>query len=307
VVFSDNASTQDYSSIKLLCENYEGDFTVRYFERHQTLGIDEHMHFLVSVASHQYIFLLGDDDFLLTGALRDIEALITLKSPDLVICNALVVDAKGDYIRRHMSTPPETITDNSRAFLTLKDKCNFGLLLVNRDMYADASFAAFYGTAHAYASFWLDILKRERGETQIIIPEEPISAIRRAAKSYNLIDVHFNRIPDENKRYVDLSEGLRAKSLARLFQKRYEARIQGVAFGLSLGIQGYSIRLMRKATNVHLSARLQFGVAFGGLLRCLGLNMVIISLIDIYRERFSRGVLSRGRHEARKSKRANSI
>jgi glycosyltransferase involved in cell wall biosynthesis len=197
ICISNNCSEADYATVDELLAEHAGKWNIKYVRHAQRLPLDENHHYVKRMATSEYIYFLGDDDFFLRDELCKLLDLIRRKKPDLAIFNGYQVDDASAYLGLHFSLAPNEYDSVEAAFKELKDKGSFGSVLVHRDMLQDADFERLYQTDHAYGCYWLSLFrKHERGEDlRIIVPEFPCVALRAARKTYNHIDVYFNKIP----------------------------------------------------------------------------------------------------------------
>jgi hypothetical protein len=222
---------------------------IRYVRHAQRLPLDENHHFVKRLATSEYIYFLGDDDFFLRDELGKLLELIARKRPDLAIFNGYQVDDANVYLGTHFALAPREYGGLEAAFRDLKDKGSFGSVLVHRDVLQDADFEYLYQTDHAYGCYWLSLFrKHERGEVpKIIVPDFPCVALRAGRKTYNHIDVYFNKIPHWMAVHQHL---LKTSMLHHLIDenaaetKRFNTSLR---FLIHLSGTGYDLHLIQKA------------------------------------------------------------
>ena len=95
ICISNNNSDENYSFIDdYLCRQ---DINTSYSLQSETISLDENMWKVISMSSGEYVFLLGDDDYLTSG----IEKLLTFIEGgelDLVPLSGEHIDAYGGFI-----------------------------------------------------------------------------------------------------------------------------------------------------------------------------------------------------------------
>ena len=197
ICISNNCSEVNYSAVDVLVADYSDVCSIKYKRHEDRLSLDENHHYVKGMATSEYIYFLGDDDFFLRDELSKLLDLIKRREPDLAIFNGYQVDINNEYLGQHFSLIPCEYSSIEVAFRALKDKGSFGSVLVRRDMLQDEDFAQLYGTDHAYGCYWLSIFRKYQvGEKlKIIVADFPCVALRAARKTYNHIDVYFNKIP----------------------------------------------------------------------------------------------------------------
>lgn len=198
VCISNNCSDENYEEVELLIGGYP---CIKYFKQVRRISLDENMHSCVKMASGEYIYYLGDDDFFLDDGVEKLLDIIDREHPDLVVLNALNVDKSGVPIGRLFPCSDMVMDSFNQAYDFYNDKCNFGTVLVKRRYLNDSIFEKFYGTSHAYMCFWasLAIYAQENlaKSIKVVTPNEPIVALGQHNKTYNdyLLDVFYKHIP----------------------------------------------------------------------------------------------------------------
>jgi abequosyltransferase len=249
ICISNNCSESDYANVDELMADYAGHCNIKYVRHAKRLPLDENHHYVKRMATSEYIYFLGDDDFFLRDELGKLLDLINRKKPDLAIFNGYQVDDANVYLGPHFSLAPREYDSIEAAFKDLKDKGSFGAVLVHRDMLQDADFERLYQTDHAYGCYWLSLFrKHDRGEgLKIIVPDFPCVALRAARKTYNHIDVYFNKIPHWMAVHQQL---LQTSGLRRLIDENVSetARFNtSLRFLIHLRGTGYDLHSIQKA------------------------------------------------------------
>ena len=197
VCVSNNCSMLNYDVVEKFIENHE---FIHYERQPNEITLDENMHRTVSIATGEYIYLLGDDDYFLEGGLIQIFALIDELKPDLSIINGINVNDDGEYISRLFLDREITFDNFYDAYKYHNNHCMFGAILVKRTYLQKNLFIAFYGTSHAYMSFWASLaMKNFISKKPIIVytPAHPIVALRATNKTYSsyFLDALYLHMP----------------------------------------------------------------------------------------------------------------
>jgi len=248
VCISNNNSEDDYSELEQLLAMSPRNLIVHYIYQNQKKSIDENMYAVKNMATTEYIYFLGDDDYFLEEQLSNLINLIYIECPDLAVFNGVIVDGENNVIKRHFKLQSKIYRNVADAFLELKDKCMFGAVLVRCKLLEDNYFKVLFGTSHGYGCFWLTILNQinENIEMKIMIPEFPLVALRMGRKSYNLLDVYYRDIPYEiaiYRRYLSLGA---PQELHYRFDKAYHKKISSILFLSKIKISGCSIMNLKK-------------------------------------------------------------
>jgi glycosyltransferase involved in cell wall biosynthesis len=209
ICISNNGSDADYTAVEQLLDAHAGRCSIKYVRHAKRLPLDENHHCVKRLATADYIYFLGDDDFFLRDELPRLLELIGNTQPDLAIFNGLQIDDHNTYLGPHFSLPPRVYTSVEQAFRDLRDKGSFGSVLVRTDLLMDADFVRLYGTDHAYGCFWLSLFRMSDREEipKILVPTFPGVALRAGKKTYNHIDVYFNKIPRWMAVHQELLQG----------------------------------------------------------------------------------------------------
>ncbi len=213
VCISNNCSDSDYSESEQLIATSSKLCSIKYVQQKVRLPLDQHHHYVTQMASSDYVYFLGDDDFFLRNQMELLMSFIGAQAPDLAIFNAYRVDVDNGYIGRHFHLESSSYQSLAHAYRDLRNKCSFGAVLVRRDLLPGEVFRKLYGTDHAYCCFWAALFwMHERGERlRIFVPDFPCVALRCVSKNYNHIDVHYKTIPY----WVTVYQGMFGSGIAR--------------------------------------------------------------------------------------------
>jgi len=190
LAISNNSSETSYDDLRRLLSDYTA-FDVQYYEHSVRLSIDEHMHYVVSMADTEYVYLLGDDDYFEDGGLEYLLQIIDKSRPDLVLC-ANSANAPRDV------SDLISYKDVSVAFWDLRYEAPFGSVLVKKSLLDDQFFLGLYGSAHAYDCFWVKLFwKGFYGEDVLILRvNKPCVFMRAEKKSYSALTVLYRQVLD---------------------------------------------------------------------------------------------------------------
>jgi abequosyltransferase len=194
VVF-DGASTD--ATAELLAD-YASRFTMlRYVRAATNSGIDADYDNAVSYARGDYVWLFGDDDLVLSGAITRVLVLLE-RAPDLIIVDAEVRDAALDRVldpRRLTFTGERVygIGDTNRLLADAGNALSFiGGTIVRRSLWAARERAHYYGTLFVHVGVIF------QAPLTAIVVGEPLIAIRygNASWSARAFDIWMRLWPD---------------------------------------------------------------------------------------------------------------
>lgn len=200
VCISDNHSTDGTAQfLKELTK--QGNHVLKYVIQPQNIGLDGNMFAVISMASGEYVYPLGDDDILPEGKLKEILRELENGS-DLLILNGWHTDSTLVPLRRHLSgsIPGRSIDQPDQAFIVLWDKMPFGSFIASRECFSKKYFYRYMGTSHAYAGAVWDALadKAEiKGGCVVRCMEAPTVLLRGAEKTWqkNAAQIMLIEIP----------------------------------------------------------------------------------------------------------------
>lgn len=236
---SNNSSDLDYGEAEKLIELFlSRGWKVSYIQQGKRLPLDEHMHFVIKMSTGTYCLLLGDDDLVIPQDIIALQSLLRGEAPDLIVCNSYIIDEQAKVIGE-LPVKPGRFSSVSDGFIALRDKCNFGAVIVKRDLYDDR-FELLYGSSHAYGSFWFTLLDRIDEPCNLIVPRERITCIRKAAKNYDYLLVYFRDITYEYTIYDRWLGNHEGRKLNWAYHKALFARMKSVPFLCDLISKGYT-------------------------------------------------------------------
>lgn len=252
ICISNNCSETDYANVEGLLADYASLCNIKYVRHELRLPLDENHHYVKQMATSEYIYFLGDDDFFLRGQLNNLIHLVHCEKPDLAIFNGYLVDADNIYLGMHFALASQNYNYLEAAYRDLRDKGTFGAVLVRREHLEDADFKKLYHTDHAYGCYWLSLFKKhERKEVvKIIIPDFPCVAIRCANKTYNHICVYYKTIPYEMRLRRSLVKQGPLRQLFDEHEVATEKLIASIRFLCRLIEDGHDLGMIRTVNPV---------------------------------------------------------
>lgn len=155
-------------------------------------GIDNNMLTVMKMAQGEYVFLLGDDDYLNKESASQLN-IILQSDPTLVVFS---------NIHKHH----EFLNDLETAYKQIWDKMSFGYVLFKKDL-IDIDFQIdFLGTYHAYSGWILTGIQKASKIRDVKIVISPLEIIKtspvKKAWSSNSFEVYYVGIP----KFLDLIE-----------------------------------------------------------------------------------------------------
>ena len=187
ICISDNHSTDGTREYIENLKRQDG-VNLRYKSQLKNIGIDGNMLSAIDMAKGDYIYPLGDDDFLPVGSIEAILKEIEEKT-DLLILNGWHTDAWLMPLRKHLSVnlTCQVINKPELGFQLFWDKMPFGSFLASRHCFSSCYFHKFAGTSHAYAgAVWeaLCEINESRGSCTIKSMRLPTVLLRGAEKTW---------------------------------------------------------------------------------------------------------------------------
>ncbi|QVK23675.1 glycosyltransferase [Shewanella dokdonensis] len=235
ICISNNASDEDYREVEdFICNYTSNNYHIKYVKQGERISLDEHMHYVANMASGEYIYYLGDDDYFYDDAFKTLFELIKVDGVDIAIFNGTPVDADGHTISSGRECELRRFTDIDNAFLNLKGKSTFGAVLFKRDYLNDEYFSSLYGGCHAYTSFWLPLLNRDNRHVLIVMPKDPVVYLRMAVKNYKVAAVYYHSIPYHLQSFRHLVVNKDSLVLVNKIIKQVETRNGSIKFMCSL-------------------------------------------------------------------------
>jgi abequosyltransferase len=195
ICISNNASNQSYAEVETLLEKNRNDWDIKYIVQDERLEIDPHMHFVVNMATSDYCYLLGDDDFFINEDLLKLVELVQKDKPDLAVFSGVPVNTEGSCISKSNKITSQKYTDAFDAFKSLRARCPYGAILVGRKYVQHERFIKYYGSSHAYSySFWIELLNASADNVLIVVPDFHLVCLRAGEKTYSALTVYYKDI-----------------------------------------------------------------------------------------------------------------
>lgn len=276
ICISNNCSEVDYAKIEKLIKHYASICNVKYNRHDKRLPLDENHHYVELMASSEYIYFLGDDDYFLTGQLPLLIDFLSKEAPDLAIFNGIFVNKDDKIIGPHFQLPAQQYSNFSKAFIELRDKGMFGAVLVKKIHLEDSKFRCLFGTSHGYGCFWFSLLSIYSSQhyPKVVIPTFPLVALRVGAKSYDNIEVYFRDILYEIAVYQRyLPSGL-SQLLNEQFRMRYLKKISSVKFLASMCNSNVDIKKI-KEINPSFYNQYRLKIIFSGVFVRVGAYKIV--------------------------------
>lgn len=245
ICVSNNASEKDYLKVQYLIDKKKHEWDIKYVVQNNRLELDQHMNYVVQMATTKYCYLLGDDDMFVTSDLPKLINLVKDEDIDLAIFNGLVIDSKNRILKNHFTLPPRVYPSVETAFLDLRNKGSYGSILVKKQHLNNHYFKLLEGSLHAYGCYWLSILNDYYDSAKIIIPNFHCVYLRAAAKSYNFTEVYYRHIPFEVALYNRWLNPGKALLLHTEYARKIYRHINSVAFLSYLIYKGEKLNKIR--------------------------------------------------------------
>jgi len=161
---------------------------LRYIINSKNIGLDKNMLSVISMGLSQYIYPIGDDDFLPEYSL-DLILLEIKKGGDVLILNGwhTTPTLVKKWLHLSPSISGHSFTRPNEAFISLWDKMPFGSFLAARDCFLEDYSHRFIGTSHAYTGAIWDALadiERNKGYCNVNCMTLPTVLLRGGEKSW---------------------------------------------------------------------------------------------------------------------------
>ncbi|TRX04452.1 glycosyltransferase family 2 protein [Flavobacterium gawalongense] len=198
-----NCSDTSYFDVENIINVFSSQYNIYYSKGLVRLEIDQSMHEVIKMAKGNFLFLLGDDDFLLPNSLKVIIDLINKDKFDLVIFNAIILNEKNKTKARMFNSKKSVLLDLNEVLLEFKNYCSYGNILIKSEFIRSDDFKYLEGTSHAYGCFWLAFFRLyEKGlQPRVIISNRHVVCLRAILKTYNLLQVTFEHSQKEFSLY----------------------------------------------------------------------------------------------------------
>lgn len=187
VCISDNNSSD--GTAEFLNEIAGAFACLRFVVNSQNIGLDRNMLAVIAMGTGQYIYPLGDDDFLPTGSLHEILLEIE-KGGDVLILNGWHTSPSLERKWPHLNAQlaGRSFMQPDEAFFAVWDKMPFGSFLATRGCFTEKFAHRFIGTSHAYAGAVWDALAdlyEQNNTCEIRCLERPLVLLRGGQKTWS--------------------------------------------------------------------------------------------------------------------------
>jgi len=253
ICISNNCSESNYSEVEQLIKSASSMCKINYVRHNTRLSLDGNHLYVKQMASSEYVFYLGDDDYFLPKELPKIVELVSAEQPDLAIFNGIVVDEDNVPRGNHFDLPPRVYRTVAETFRDLRDKGSFGSVLVKKNLLDEKYFLALHGTSHAYGCFWLSLLWQEQKNIpiKVMIPSFQGVALRTGEKNYNHIAVYFRDILFSMTVFRKYAPPGRAQLLLDASEAKYYRHIFSLRFLVNLSASGVDLGEIKKYHNLY--------------------------------------------------------
>lgn len=255
ICVSDNHSsdkTVDY------LRSIEGKFKYLkiYFQETNT-GIDANMLHVAAMATSDYVYLLGDDDFLPAGYLKHILSLL-INGHDLIILNGWHTNSRLLRLSTHLNAWEQgsMYLKPDSAFMAVWDKMPFGSFIsVKKPFLTDILQSTYIGTSHAYTGLVWDYLAEKYKNTckvNIICDSIPTVMLRGAEKTWRAEACRIMLL-DVPQWFCCIAKNAIYKDACNRMLKKYRREqttiLQLVRYRLSMQLTIETVALTRKYFN----------------------------------------------------------
>jgi glycosyltransferase involved in cell wall biosynthesis len=170
------------------------DFASRYLclkvcYQSENTGLESNMRTAIGMAAGQFIYPLGDDDYLPEGSLRAILGFLEKTDIHLFILDGWNAGSNLNPISKHLpaSLCGKVFSTPTEAFSELWDRMPFGSFICARGAFDLESWTKYEGTSHAYSGIvwdFLDKQSRQSGRCLVLCSPLPVVYLRDAGKSW---------------------------------------------------------------------------------------------------------------------------
>lgn len=245
-----NCSDSSYLDVESTINALSSQYNISYTKGLVRLEIDQSMGQVMKMANGKYLFLLGDDDFLLPDSLKVIIDLINKSEFDLAVFNALILNEKNKTLTRMFYPSNTSYFDLKKCLLELKNYCSYGNILIKSDCINYEDFKYLEGTSHAYGCFWLSFFRQyeTRLQLKVVVPNDPVVCLRAILKTYNLLQVTFEHSQKEFSLYYE-TIGEKSTIILREYEHDFWKDQSRFFKLLQYGLAGNDLSKIRKYNN----------------------------------------------------------
>lgn len=219
IIVFNNCSDLSYSLVEAEINVLSNKFNIKYSVSSYRLNIDLSMLEAIKQATGEYLFFIGDDDYLFDDGLECIINLVGEISFDMALFNAVVVNDYTNKQNELIGFSNRIYDSLEMALIELKKFCTYGNILIKRKFINENDFQYLVGTSHAYGCFWLAFFRDlENGiNPHIIVPQPSVVNLRVVRKNYHLLEVIFKHANLEHKLYYNVI-GEKSKKILEKFE-----------------------------------------------------------------------------------------
>ena len=131
IVISDNASSEDYYTYCSSFIDADSNIDIRYFRNNKNLGSERNFAKAISRAKGKYVWLIGDDDILLSNAVTSVLEAAENWEPSMIICIDALKITNIDPNKYYRPDDKAMIFPNYKKFLQYFYKKEKQLILGN--------------------------------------------------------------------------------------------------------------------------------------------------------------------------------
>lgn len=218
IYLSDNASSDNTQQV---IQKYKAIYTKIFsFKQEANLGHDLNHKSVITMATTEFAWLLGDDDIVLSGSLQKvIHFLESTPNCELLLLNAIRTD--NDLRPRGMQFQVDQdvfITDCNDLLVHHSDKLTFGMIIINSRLFNSSDADKFLGTAHYYGGGVYEYLANNFARHHcncIVILKDPMVYLRQGERcwSHEIGDIVVRQTPEFFKRLPPLFEVNKLKAM----------------------------------------------------------------------------------------------
>jgi glycosyltransferase involved in cell wall biosynthesis len=194
LIVYNNFSDLSYKKVVDEINSLSNNFNIKYIRGSSRLNIDQSMFEAIKSASGEYLFFIGDDDYLVDDGLQSVINITEDANFDLAIFNAVRINDFDNTRTELIGFSGRKFEQLKKAIPELKKYCTYGNILIKRKYIIEEDFRLLFGTSHAYGCFWIAFFRDYEKDINptIIVPKQSVVNLRVVNKNYNPNEVAFN-------------------------------------------------------------------------------------------------------------------
>ncbi|MDR3654048.1 MAG: glycosyltransferase family 2 protein [Paludibacter sp.] len=222
VIVYNNFSDIPYTIVEETINRLSLNYNINYRVGTSRLDIDRSMFEAIRYSKGDYLFFIGDDDFLLEDGIQSIFDLIEKTDFDLAVFNAILINGTENTKKELIGYSGRTYNQLDLALMELKIYCAYSNILIKSRYYIESDFKYLIGSSHAYGSYWFAFFREFEKDINpiIIVPKEHVVCMRAVVKNYKILDVIYKDIDIEFKLYYAVI-GEKSKKVLKKFEENY--------------------------------------------------------------------------------------